>query len=334
MNNNLDDNKDYNQNNNQNFYQNNNTNYYQNNNTNYNPNGNQYYNQNNNQNYYQNNNMNYNPNNNQNYNQNYYQNNNMNYNSNNNSNYGQNYNNQNYNQYNQGYGQMDSFGRSIDRETMASKVIGRSFIVMFVALLITAVTASMTALSESTVRELFDTNLFYVIAGVEFVIVMGASAANHKKMTGLAAFLFIVYSIMNGLTFSILFYIFDIRSIQNVFLLSALVFGIMAIVGATTKINLSKLGSICFMALIAMILVTFANILFLHNSGLNLILDYVGVLVFIGLTAYDTQKMKAMASSASVDNMNNIALYCGIELYLDFINLFIRLLSIFGKGRD
>lgn len=344
-----------NQNNDQNYYQNN-QNYYQNNNMNYNQNNQNYYQNNNtnynqnNQNYYQNDNMNYNQNNmnyNQNNNQDYYQNNNQNgnqydsYNNQyNNQNYYQNTNtnyydtNQSYSPYSQNYNQVNSFSSPIDREGVASRVYTRSFLVMFIALLVTAMSASIAAMNESFVKLVYEDIVFYSIAFTEIGIVALATYVNRKKMLGLASFLFGIYTIMNGITLSMLFYIFEIDSIQNVFILTAMVFGIMAIIGATTKIDLSKLSSALLMALIGLILVSVTNVLFLHSSGLELALDYVGVIVFVLFTAYDTQKMKSIASTATQNDINRIALSCGIDLYLDFVNLFIRLLAIFGRRRN
>lgn len=138
----------------------------------------------------------------------------------------------------------------------------------------------------------------------------------------------------NGLTLSVIFYAYDIGSIQEVLLLTAGMFAGMALIGATTHINLTKVGSFLLMALWGVILVSVVNVFFLHSTGLNLMIDYVGVLIFVVLTAYDTQKMKAMARSGEMSDANIISLYCGMQLYLDFINLFLRLLRIFGRSRN
>lgn len=208
----------------------------------------------------------------------------------------------------------------------------RSFIIVLAALLVTAISASLVLVNGGLATAVF-TN-FEIWLLLEFVVVVGASFAISKRKTALAAVLFTAYSVINGLTLSVIFYAYDFGSIQEVFLLCAGMFAGMAIIGATTRINLTKMGSILMMGLWGVILVTLANMLFMHSSGLDLMMDYVGVVIFVGLTAYDTQKMKKLASSGELSDMNIIALYCGMELYLDFINLFLRLLSIFGKRKN
>ena len=101
-----------------------------------------------------------------------------------------------------------------------------------------------------------------------------------------------------------------------------------------TRIDLSSIGGICTMALVGLLLVSVANMLFIHATGLELVIDYLVVLVFVGLTAYDGQKLKEVARSASESDVNIVSIFWGMQLYLDFINLFIRLLSIFGNRRD
>ena len=165
-------------------------------------------------------------------------------------------------------------------------------------------------------------------------VVVGAQYAIRKRNTALAAGLYFAYTVMNGITFSVIFYVFRLESIESVLFITALLFGVMAAVGYVTKKDLSSIGSIGMMLLIGVILVTIVNMLILKSSGLDLFMDYLVVLIFVGLTAYDTQKMKRIAATASESDINVLALYCGFELYLDFLNLFIRLLSIMGKRRN
>ena len=146
--------------------------------------------------------------------------------------------------------------------------------------------------------------------------------------------MFIVYSVINGVLLSFIFLAYTMSSISTVFFITAGTFGVMALIGYTTKTDLSKLGSILFMALIGLIIATVVN-MFVHSSGLQLIISYVGVLIFVGLTAYDTQKIKQMLNeqSSADESAQKLALLGALSLYLDFVNLFIHLLRILGDRR-
>lgn len=213
-----------------------------------------------------------------------------------------------------------------------AKVISRSFIVMLVSLLITAAASTIVASNFRLFLKVADS--FKVLLVMELAVVIGASFAIRKQNAVLAGTLYFIYTVINGITLSVIFYVYDLGSIKEVFVITALLFGVMALIGATTKMDLSRVGGICTMALIGALLVTVVNMLFLHSSGLDLALDYVVVFIFVGLTAYDTQKMKKMAKNSMGMNINAIALFCGMQLYLDFINLFLRLLSIMAKKKN
>lgn len=240
--------------------------------------------------------------------------------------YGNGANNGNY------YGMGGYYDRAYDNADIESKVITRSFIVMFVSLLITAFMATIVAANVNLFEGML--NSYGLLLIIEFAVVIGASFAVKKKNAVVAGILYTIYTVITGMTFSVLFYVYDLGSVQEIFLMTALLFGVMAVVGATTKADLSRIGGICIMLLLGALIVTFANLLFLHSTGLDLVLDYLVVAIFVGLTAYDTQKMKVMARNAVSSDVNTIAIFCGMELYLDFINLFIRLLAIFGKRRN
>ena len=147
-----------------------------------------------------------------------------------------------------------------------------------------------------------------------------------------ATLLFVLYSVINGATLSVIFVAYSIGTISKVFFITAGTFAVMAFIGYVTKTDLTKLGKILFMALIGIIIATVVNI-FVKSSGLDLILSYLGVLVFVGLTAYDTQKIKQMLWQAGdmSEGSQKIALLGALSLYLDFINLFLYLLRIFGR---
>ncbi|MEE0862355.1 MAG: Bax inhibitor-1/YccA family protein [Lachnospiraceae bacterium] len=328
---------------NQNPYSNNN--YYGNNgnyngyNQNYNNNMN--YNQGYNQNY--NNNMNYNQgynqnyNNNMNYNQGYNQdyNNNMNY----NQGYNQNYNNNNFNNMNPNAGYYQDYNVG-SPQPMTSKqlkyltipeVVSRSFLFMFAALLITAFAAFTT--SFSTAISLLSGGTFYVLLFVEIAIVLVSNYAIRKNNVILAGILYAAYSYLTGMIMSVIFLVYSMSSIATVFLVTALIFAIMAVYGMVTKKDLSSVGSLCFMGLLGIIIAGLVNLI-LMNTILDTVICCVGVLIFVGLTAYDVQKIKNRANSATNESVTALALFGGFELYLDFVNLFLKLLRLFGSSRD
>ena len=147
-----------------------------------------------------------------------------------------------------------------------------------------------------------------------------------------ATLLFIAYSILNGVTMSFIFLVYTTSSIANVFFITAGTFGAMSLIGYTTKRDLSKMGQLLMMALVGLIIASFANIL-MKNDTLSLIISYVGVVVFVGLTAWDTQKIKRMLAQADdiSEDAQKIALLGALTLYLDFVNLFLYLLRLLGK---
>jgi len=161
---------------------------------------------------------------------------------------------------------------------------------------------------------------------------MGISWGINKLSLTTATLLFVLYSVINGATLSVIFVAYSIGTISKVFFITAGTFAVMAFIGYVTKTDLSKLGKILFMALIGVIIATVVNI-FVKSSGLDLILSYIGVLVFVGLTAYDTQKIKQMLWQAGdmSETSQKIALLGALSLYLDFVNLFLYLLRIFGR---
>ena len=151
-----------------------------------------------------------------------------------------------------------------------------------------------------------------------------------------ASLLFVAYSVLNGLTFSVIFLVYTMSSISSVFFITAGTFAAMSFIGYTTRKDLTGLGKILIMALIGIIIATVVNI-FIKSSGLMMIVSYIGVLIFVGLTAYDTQKIKKMFLQAGTevnDSTQKLALLGSLTLYLDFINLFLYLLRILGDRRS
>lgn len=210
------------------------------------------------------------------------------------------------------------------------------FVWMTLALAITGLTAYGVATSPTILSLIFSSKVtFFGLIIAEFALVFAISGAINRLSLSTATLLFILYSVINGATLSTIFFAFSVATIGKVFFITAGTFGAMALVGYTTKTDLTSMGKLLFMALLGIIIASVVNI-FEGSSGLDLILSYVGVLVFVGLTAYDTQKIKQMCQAApdAGESAQKLALIGALSLYLDFINLFLYLLRIFGNNRD
>ncbi len=204
---------------------------------------------------------------------------------------------------------------------------------MTLALVITGFTAYGVATSPGLLQAIYTNSiLFWGMIIAEFALVIGVSAAINKLSLTTATLMFILYSVINGALMSYIFLAYTASSIATVFFITAGTFGAMALVGYTTKTDLSSMGKFLMMALIGLIIATIVN-LFVKSSGFTLILSYVGVLIFVGLTAWDSQKIKQMLMQATDvgEGAQKLALLGALTLYLDFINLFIYLLRIFGR---
>lgn len=210
------------------------------------------------------------------------------------------------------------------------------FVWMTLALAITGLTAYGVATSPTILSLIFSSKVtFFGLIIAEFALVFAISGAINRLSLSTATLLFILYSVVNGATLSTIFFAFSVATIGKVFFITAGTFGAMALVGYITKTDLTSMGKLLFMALLGIIIASVVN-MFVGSSGLDLILSYVGVLVFVGLTAYDTQKIKQMCQSApdAGESAQKLALIGALSLYLDFINLFLYLLRIFGNNRD
>ena len=207
------------------------------------------------------------------------------------------------------------------------------YVWMTLALVITGVTAYGVATSPGLMMAIATNKLlFWGLIIAEFGLVVAISAAINKLSLTTATLLFVLYSVINGATLSFIFAIYTMSSIASVFFITAGTFAVMAVIGYTTKKDLTSMGKILFMALIGIIIATVVNI-FLKSTGLQMIVSYLGVLIFVGLTAYDSQKIKQMLLMApdAGEGVQKIALLGALSLYLDFVNLFIYLLRIFGR---
>jgi FtsH-binding integral membrane protein len=213
-------------------------------------------------------------------------------------------------------------------------VMRRVYGKMALGLLVTALVSWMVASSETMMMFIFEnTWLFWGLMIGELALVFAISAGLQKFSSATSTALFYLYSAINGITLTPLILAYTQESVALTFLITAAVFGTMTIFGYVTKQDLSKMGTFLVMALIALIVVSVINI-FVHSTAMGWLISCAGVLIFIGLTAWDTQKIKRMVAESDSVMVGKIATWGALSLYLDFINLFIYLLRIFGGGRD
>lgn len=221
------------------------------------------------------------------------------------------------------------------QSSLAFPVLMRKvYLWMALAMVITGLTSYYVA--SSSLIELIYANqfLFWGLLIGEFALVIGLSAAIDKLSLPIATLMFVLYSVVNGATLSFIFLLYTATSIVSVFFITAVTFSVMAVYGYFTKKDLTSLGRLLFMGLVGIIIASLVNI-FVQSSGMSLIISYIGVLVFVGLIAYDSQKIKTMLMQApdASESMQKLALLGALSLYLDFINLFLHLLRILGSRR-
>ncbi len=232
--------------------------------------------------------------------------------------------------------QSASYDVATNTSTVFAVLMRKVYVWMTLALAVSGLVAYYVAGNESIMYTIFANRaVFWILVIAEFGLVIGLTAAINKLSFPVAAIMFLVYSIINGVLLSSIFLVYEIGSIGTTFLVTAGTFAAMAVVGTITKKDLTKMGNILLMALIGIIIATVVN-LFLHNSTMDIIISILGVLIFTGLTAYDAQKIKQMAEAAdAVDNTTQkLAVLGALSLYLDFINLFLYLLRFLGKARN
>ncbi len=220
--------------------------------------------------------------------------------------------------------------------TVFPALMRKVYIWMALALSITGLTAYGVANSPAILSMIYTNRLlFFGLLIAEVALVWIVSASINKLSLTTATLLYVLYSVLNGVTLAFIFLVYTAESITSTFFITAGTFAAMAAVGYFTKSDLSSIGKYLFMALIGLIIATIVS-LFLHSSMLNMIISYVGVLIFVGLTAYDTQKIKKMlmAADSMDEGAQKIALMGALSLYLDFINLFLYLLRILGNNRN
>jgi FtsH-binding integral membrane protein len=208
---------------------------------------------------------------------------------------------------------------------------------MAIGLGLTGFVAFYVSNSEAIMRIIFGNQLIFfgLIIG-ELALVFTISARVHKMQASTATSLFVLYAALNGATLSAIFLVYTRASITSTFFICAATFIAASIFGMTTKRDLTSMGQFLFMGLIGIVIASVVN-LFMRSSGVSMIVSYIGVIVFVGLTAYDTQKLRTMALSqpAGIDGgtIRKGAILGALTLYLDFINLFLMLLRILGDRR-
>jgi FtsH-binding integral membrane protein len=236
-------------------------------------------------------------------------------------------------QYNQGMqgGEFTAY-QTEDVEAKVQNVLAKTFAFMFGVLLITAVSAYITANTDALVY-LLNTKIMYGLIAAEIVVLLFGNYVMSKNKEALSAITLIVYSVINGVTLSVIFLAYDLGSIVTVFVMASAIFASMAVFGLVTKRDLSAIGTVGIMLLVGIIMLSLAN-LFIHSSGLSLAISAVGLAVFIGLTAFDMQRIKTLARESSNNSTTTLAMFGALMLYLDFINIFLKLLRLFARSND
>lgn len=229
---------------------------------------------------------------------------------------------------------MENELRNTAAVSLTNSVMRRVYFKMFLAMIVTAVTSVFVAGNEAILTLIFSSRVAPIVLLVLQVgVVLILSGRIEKLSTGTASLLFYLYSVLTGVTLSVILLVYTASSIAQTFFITAAVFAAMSIYGYFTSNDLSRFGSIMFMALIGLIVCSLVN-MFLKSSTMDWIISFAGVLIFIGLTAWDTQKIKYMTAYADESMVGKIATIGALNLYLDFVNLFLYLLRFFGDSRD
>jgi FtsH-binding integral membrane protein len=231
---------------------------------------------------------------------------------------------------------MDQFNihypRTADQVAIAQNTLIRQvYAWMGGGLMVTAFVAMVTVSSPAILNALFGNRLvFYGLILGELGLVVAISGAINKLSAAVASLLFVLYAALNGVTLSVIFAIYTAQSVASTFVITAATFGAMSAFGYLTRRDLTGWGSFLFMGLIGVVIASLVNI-FTRSSAVSWVISAVGVIVFTGLTAYDTQKIKAMAATGAEGRKP--AILGALTLYLDFINLFLMLLRLLGNRR-
>lgn len=221
-----------------------------------------------------------------------------------------------------------------DFTTRVSATMKRVYVNMTLALVVTAFVSLWCSNSYAFLNFMVANRwAMWALLIAEVGLVLGISAGINKLSTATATLLFYIFAVVNGAALSPIFLAYTGASIAKTFFITAGTFGAMSVYGFVTKSDLSKIGSILFMALIGLIIASVVN-MFAHSDTLQWIISIAGVMIFVGLTAWDTQQIKRMAEQMPAAGVGRLAVLGALSLYLDFINLFLYLLRFFGSSRD
>lgn len=212
-----------------------------------------------------------------------------------------------------------------------NQIFSKVFMWLFVGLLLTFGVAYIVSTNDNMVYNLFSDGKYLLIWIIEFVVVIVLSARINKMSSMTAIVLFLLYSFLTGLTLSSIFIIYDISSIVWVFAIAAGLFLIFGLIGYYTKLDLTKIGTFLLMGLIAIIVAYLIN-MFIGSETFDIVLCIIGIVLFLGYIAYDIQIIKR--NMLTIENETNLAIYGAFQLYLDFINIFLKLLRLFGNRRN
>lgn len=211
---------------------------------------------------------------------------------------------------------------------MQNEFLSKVFRWFGLGLIVTFIVAFYVSTNLSLLTFIFNNSFYLIIVILEFVLAIFLTVRIRKMSSGLAKILYLLYSALTGLTFSSVFIVYEMSSIIWIFLASALVFLVFSMLGKSENIDLKNYGIYLFVGLLAVIILEIINI-FLLSSTLNMIMCVVALVIFVGYVAYDVQKIVRY-----YDQDDNMAVIGAFDLYLDFINIFLRLLQLFGKHRD
>lgn len=210
------------------------------------------------------------------------------------------------------------------------KIYADIFLWLFVGLLLTFGVGYSIALNETMIENIYGSNLWIIFAILEIVIAIFLQVRIHKWSKTTVTILYLAYCFLSAFTFSSIFIVYEVSSIIWVFFITSIIFLVFAIIGYKTKVDLSKISTFLFMGLLGIILVGILNI-WLQSDTLTIILSCISIVIFIGYVAYDIQTIKRM-DQGKILNDRNLAIYGAFQLYLDFINIFLDLLRIFGEN--
>ena len=215
--------------------------------------------------------------------------------------------------------------------TSENKIFGKTFFWMFLGLLGSAIIAWYTY-SSGLFIDIVLGDYFNWLLILELVVVLVFSLLFRKMSPTLVGILYFVYAMINGVTLSVIFAVFDLSSIIYLFIVSAVIYGVLGLIGYKTDKDLTSWKPYLTVFLIAGIVLSIINI-FIQNSAFELFLDWAILILFFGITIYDINKIKLLQQDPNIAS-EKIHIYCAMQLYLDFINIFLRILSIFGKRRN